>query len=836
MFDRHFQRAASVLACCATFAGYAHGQSVTSPATLIPQDQDEASLNTRRAEWIEQIHRAAPGTDWREIEAANRLESTFLRQAFGAVPLPGEWIERGAQNVTGRTYDCAIGSDNQLYVGSANGGLFRGPEAGGTNWTPLMDNVGHGVEHVVTLGGPPPRIVVASNSRLFVSPDGGTTWSVPTGLPEAIWNVARLVREADNTNFVYAMVEGWIWTGVAWDHNWHLLRSSDGGASFAKVYTVPLATRADIWIRRTGAGPMYLAAGSQLLKSLDHGSSFSVAGTLPASGDFARLAASEAGAPSFYCALRSAGVWTLYHSANGGVNWTNRGTLADFYGTINASITNPNLVFVGGVDCFRSLNAGQLFVRLNTWDQYYGDPQHKLHADIMGLTSVMRDVLGAPTERIYIHTDGGTFLTTAGGAIPDNITRVGFRNSQYYGTLTSGSDPMQVFAGSQDQGYQVSTSATTLAVDFTQVISGDYAHLASSWPDRSRMVFSVYPAFVLVQTGPASAPAVELTNFPAGAPGFKFLPALAADPADVNSALVGARQIWRVHRNAVNNYTWTALPRDFDHGDGDVVGAIATAPGNPSRWYVATYNGRLYFSNDAGATFTESATPGPLSHYFSGSGLVVSPSDPLTAWVCGAGYSGPAVYKTTNGGVNWLSMGSGLPSTLAFAIALDDLGAPYVATQSGPYRWNGLSWESLLLTTCCAPVTDYWSVESVPAMGAMRFATYGRGIWDFVRPGIAGAPGPRTPSGLLLSASPNPATHQSVIAFTLPTAGSARLELFDVTGRRVRVLLDETRAAGEHRVKFDGRDDGGMSLRGGLYVARLQTPAGTVVTRLTIAH
>ena len=805
------------------------------PSQIAP-GHDEADLNARRAEWIEQIHRAAPGTNWREIESANRLEALFMRQARAQLaPSGGEWIERGAQNVTGRTYDCAIGSDNLLYVGSANGGLFRGPETGGTSWTPLMDNVGYGVEHVVTLGGPPPRLVVASNSRLYVSPDGGATWSVPTGLPEAIWNVARLVREADNTNFVYAMVEGWIWTGVAYDHNWHLLRSSNGGASFTRVYTVPLATRPDIWISRTGAGPLYLAAGNQLLKSIDHGSSFTVVGTLPATGDIARLAGSEAGAPTFYCTLRTANVWTIYVSLNGGVNWLPRGRLSDYYGTLHASITNPNLVYVGGVDCYRSLNAAQLFVRLNTWDQYYGNPQQKLHADIMGLTSVMRDVAGVPTERVYIHTDGGTFLTTAAGVTPDNITRVGFKNAQYYGTLTSGTDPMQVFAGSQDQGYQVSTPAPTTSVDFTQVISGDYAHLVSSWPDRTRMVFSVYPAFVLVQAGPPSAPALETTNFP-GAPGFKFLPATAADPADASSVLVGARQLWRAHRNAANNYTWTAFAQDFDHGDGDVVGAIATAPGDPNRWYVATYNGRMWYSTNAGATFTESGIPVPQSHYFAGSGLVVSPSNPLVAWVCGAGYSGPAVYKTTNGGANWVSMGAGLPSTLAFSIALDADETPYVATQAGPFRWGGLTWDNLLLTTCCAPVTDYWNVESVPAMGAMRFATYGRGIWDYVRPGIAGAPGPRAASGLALSAAPNPAARTSVFAFKLPAPGSAKLELFDVTGRRVRLLLDESRAAGEHRLPFDGRDDAGLALRGGLYVARLQTAAGIAVTRLTIAR
>jgi hypothetical protein len=60
-------------------------------------------------------------------------------------------------------------------------------------------------------------------------------------------------------------------------------------------------------------------------------------------------------------------------------------------------------------------------------------------------------------------------------------------------------------------------------------------------------------------------------------------------------------------------------------------------------------------------------------------------------------------------------------------------------------------------------------------------------------------------------------------AVGMPQAGQARLEVFDVRGRRVRRLWDGDFAAGVNTPVWDGRDDKGRSLGAGLYFVRLQT-------------
>ncbi|MBI5710898.1 MAG: hypothetical protein HZC42_11445 [Candidatus Eisenbacteria bacterium] len=69
---------------------------------------------------------------------------------------------------------------------------------------------------------------------------------------------------------------------------------------------------------------------------------------------------------------------------------------------------------------------------------------------------------------------------------------------------------------------------------------------------------------------------------------------------------------------------------------------------------------------------------------------------------------------------------------------------------------------------------------------------------------------------------------------TLVSAEPARLELFDTSGRRVRVLLDGALPAGVTSAVWDGSDLRGAAAPPGLYLARLVTPSGTRVARVAL--
>ena len=66
-----------------------------------------------------------------------------------------------------------------------------------------------------------------------------------------------------------------------------------------------------------------------------------------------------------------------------------------------------------------------------------------------------------------------------------------------------------------------------------------------------------------------------------------------------------------------------------------------------------------------------------------------------------------------------------------------------------------------------------------------------------------------------------PTTHRR-LRFRLATSpAEVRVEVFEVTGRRVRSLLDRRMTRGTHIVGWDTRDDAGRAVAPGVYLARL---------------
>jgi flagellar hook assembly protein FlgD len=73
------------------------------------------------------------------------------------------------------------------------------------------------------------------------------------------------------------------------------------------------------------------------------------------------------------------------------------------------------------------------------------------------------------------------------------------------------------------------------------------------------------------------------------------------------------------------------------------------------------------------------------------------------------------------------------------------------------------------------------------------------------------------------------------VAFELPTDGQARLEIVDLRGRRVAVLHDGPLTAGRHELEWRGRDQDGVGVAGGVYLARLVTAGGSRTVKLSLA-
>jgi hypothetical protein len=80
----------------------------------------------------------------------------------------------------------------------------------------------------------------------------------------------------------------------------------------------------------------------------------------------------------------------------------------------------------------------------------------------------------------------------------------------------------------------------------------------------------------------------------------------------------------------------------------------------------------------------------------------------------------------------------------------------------------------------------------------------------------------------------NPLKRGATIAFAIPQPGKVSVEVFDVAGRRVRILQDGELSRGQHELRWNGLSNTGKSLASGLYLARLATQTGAVTRKLVV--
>lgn len=699
----------------------------------------ERDNKSARKRWFQELHRAAPGVDWKAIERDNGLVEMARRNSLAASGVQllssGPWSEVGSKNQAGRMMCATLSPDgSKVYAGSALGGVWRG-NYGGTAWTPLGDNLYGGVHEVLALPGEhpgEPDVLAIANSSvgLRVTRDQGQTWELPAGL-----NGVTSVRELRSFADAQRTIVVWAQTNLAGNVP-ALFASTDYGRSFVKRYQMPTTGNSDAWVPRSGplaAANVFVAHRGRVFRSTDGGFSFAPLAQLDAGASDAVITGSEAGAPTLYIALENSG-WRLYRSDDAGGSAAQVHVPGDFWAELCASIVDPQVVMYGGVEAFRSNNGGATFTKLNTWGAYYSDPLNRLHADTMGIYA-WPDAQSPNGEIVFYCMDGGVWRSVTSGTSPLNWSMSGLGVSQYYSTLTSATNPNLVLAGSQDQGYQRGfvqpSTGSGPSTNFNQLISGDYGHLSSS-DGTHAIVYSNYPGFTLVQEGQGNPALVAYVDFPAASQHL-WLPPVVADPLSATSYFLCAERLYRFTRTAPG--TWTSAihsSQDFAAGSANYLTALAFAPSDPQRAYACDDSGRLYFSTNHGTSWSLSGSLGPNEHYFYGNTFAVHPSTAGEAVVGGSGYSAAGVKRTLNGGQTWSALTSGLPQTMVYDLvyAGDGSGDVYAATEAGPYRFDRAAGTWLSISAGQAPLTLYWSVEAV-GTDLIRYGTYGRGIWDY---------------------------------------------------------------------------------------------------------
>ena len=115
------------------------------------------------------------------------------------------------------------------------------------------------------------------------------------------------------------------------------------------------------------------------------------------------------------------------------------------------------------------------------------------------------------------------------------------------------------------------------------------------------------------------------------------------------------------------------------------------------------------------------------------------------------------------------------------------------------------------------------SVRDDENNGVLDRSRFLRNAWRWTGSGPLGLPvGAGSPARNSLQQNhPNPFNPQTTIAFAIKDRGHVRLAIYDVAGRLVRTLANESRASGAHEVTWDGRGNDGRPVASGVYLYRL---------------
>jgi hypothetical protein len=270
-------------------------------------------------------------------------------------------------------------------------------------------------------------------------------------------------------------------------------------------------------------------------------------------------------------------------------------------------------------------------------------------------------------------------------------------------------------------------------------------------------------------------------------------------------------------RNLATAGGWSHYGNEIDLDQASNMTSIA---GSPTRLLgCGGFNGDVFYRDPGDPDWTESLllndqlAPGlaPLAAVWTGQSWLVA--------------SNIGVYHSGLGQSPWTYFDFGLHPTLFASFALHD-GAVYTHFANG--GGTGIEYSSDDGAT--------WQVlDSQPAIFTYKIATIantlyaGRvdGLW---RRSIETVSVPRAggPAGLHFAiAGPDPVRDEARFHFTLPEAARARIDLFDLAGRRAAGAWDEALSAGEHEVRWAAHD-----LAPGLYLARLTAAGRSEAIRL----
>ncbi|WP_299666768.1 T9SS type A sorting domain-containing protein [uncultured Polaribacter sp.] len=390
------------------------------------------------------------------------------------------WESRGPKQVAGRVralmFDPNDTTDKRVFAGGVSGGIWKNEDITDENsaWSlvyPEMSNFAISAmdydpiqtnTFYVGTGEGWRNFDAVNGAGIWKSTDGGVTWNNLPSTTNFEYVYDLIVRnEGGEIGVIYAAMQD---TDGIDSNGTDLFRSTDGGttwtvASIETVRDLELASDNTIWAGNAEGSIFSSSNGTTWASS--YTSSLGALGRV-------ELATAQSNASVIYALISSNNkLGEIVKTDDAGVTWTTIGEPSDtgdstvpnddftrgqaWYDLIIAiDPLDANKLYVGGINTFKSDDAGNSWIKTSSWASFYDSSVSFVHADI-------HNIIYRPNKNeLLVATDGGIFYSsdnsntqTATGFVARNLN---FNITQFYSGAIDPINENGFLGGAQDNG------------------------------------------------------------------------------------------------------------------------------------------------------------------------------------------------------------------------------------------------------------------------------------------------------------------------------------------------------------------------------------------------
>lgn len=752
-----------------------------------------------------------------------------------------EWEAAGPENIGGRITDIEVVAENTdiIYLGGATGGILKSVD-GGVMWENIFDD-----QPVITIGDialdPSNSDVIyagtgeANSSSysflgngVYKSTDAGQTWQ-QSGLEQSVY-IGRIVVDHSNSQRVFVAACGNLFSEGG---ERGVYRSNNGGETWERILYLNDSTSAIDLVQHPENPDILYATMWERIRRLEYRRSFG----------------------------NSSGIWK---TTNGGDTWAEltyglpTGIDVGRIG-IDIAKSNPDILYAfydrqSSVNVYRTANGGATWLQTNDFDLqgmnsnfgwYFGqikiNPADENQFYIMGVTLWRSDNGGSDytelagywnndvihvdhhamwidenTGRIYEGNDGGFYISDNEGYGWTKFTNLPL--TQFYAIDIDYDNPERIYGGTQDNN--TIRTLTGDLYDWEPILGGDGMYTLVDY-SNSNFIFAEYQYGMLFRSSDLGY-TMFFIGQPAQSDRTNWSSPYVLHPENPDIMYFGTYRIWKGTNHGL---LWEIISPDLtmggESGSFHTISTIAISAVDPEIIITGSDDGKVYKTTNGGSNWVDISEGLPVRWITS---VACDPFDENTIYATISGFRWeedlPHVFRSENLGENWTDISGNLPQLPVNQILPDPEFEEryFVATDAGLFSTDngGISWFGI---SAGMPNVPTMMMKIHNPTRTLVAGTYGNSCYRIELNKLVSGLGQENENrgNFSVNVYPNPASAFTNITCNLPSTGLTDISVTDIQGKLVKKLLGEKMSQGCHSLTWDLTSQQGMLCSTGLY-------------------